>query len=151
MLDVGCGEGYAVAFFDRLGLHSHGIDGLLANVERAIVPIAHHDLTAGPYRMPVDLVVSIEVAEHISEEHVDNYLDTLANGRVVCMTAAPPHQDGHHHVNCQPSEYWIAHLEKRGYLFSHENEAYRKVCQTEVGFKYFSMSGLIFHRASAGA
>ena len=80
VLDVGCGEGHAVRFFHALGVIAHGIDGLLINVQRAVYPIALHDLLAGPYIMPVDLVWSCEVAEHIDQEKVDHYLDTLANG-----------------------------------------------------------------------
>ena len=146
VLDVGCGEGHAVSFFHRLGLHSHGIDGLLLNVKRSVIPIAHHDLTFSQYLMPVDLVLSIEVAEHIAPEYVDNFLDTLANGRVICMTAAPPGQDGHHHVNCQPSEYWVEQMKKRGYLLSEETEHFKAVSGSEIGYKYFTTSGLIFLR-----
>jgi SAM-dependent methyltransferase len=147
VLDVGCGEGYAVSFFHDLGLHAHGIDGLPLNVQRAVIPIAHHDLTSGRYFMPVDMAISIEVAEHIAPEHVDNFLDTLANGRVICMTAAPPGQDGHHHVNCQPAQYWIEHLLKRDYFLSEENDHFKAIGNSEVRYKYFSESGLIFLRA----
>jgi SAM-dependent methyltransferase len=147
VLDVGCGEGYAVSFFHDLGLHAHGIDGLPLNVQRAVIPIAHHDLTSGRYFMPVDMAISIEVAEHIAPEHVDNFLDTLANGRVICMTAAPPGQDGHHHVNCQPAQYWIEHLLKRDYFLSEENDHFKAMCNSEVRYKYFSESGLIFLHA----
>ena len=79
VLDVGCGEGHAVQFFHRLGVIAHGIDGLLINVRRAVYPIALHDLLTGPYIMPVDLVWSCEVAEHIDANKVDHYLDSLAH------------------------------------------------------------------------
>ena len=100
VLDVGCGEGHAVRFFHALGIFAHGIEGLPANVRRAVAPIAPHDILSGRYVMPVDLVWSCEVAEHILEDKVDPYLDTLANGRVVAMTHAVPGQGGYHHVNC---------------------------------------------------
>jgi cyclopropane fatty-acyl-phospholipid synthase-like methyltransferase len=112
-----------------------------------VVPIALHDLTTGPYRMPVDLVISIEVAEHIASEYVDHFLDTVANGRVICMTAALPNQDGYHHVNCHPPEYWIGKIAKRGYILSHENEIYRQICATDIGPKHFITSGLILLKA----
>ena len=48
VLDVGCGEGHAVSFFQRLGVMAHGIDGLRTNVARSVVPIALHDLLTGP-------------------------------------------------------------------------------------------------------
>ena len=100
VLDVGCGEGQSVLYFHRLGVVAHGIDGLRLNVERAVFPIAWHDLTVGPYYMPVDMVNCIEVVEHIEEKYLNNLLNTLTNGRIICLTYAVPEQDGHHHVNC---------------------------------------------------
>jgi hypothetical protein len=31
------------------------------------------------------------------------------------MTHGLPGQEGHHHVNCQPTEYWLKHLADRGF------------------------------------
>ena len=144
MLDVGCGEGHAVAFFHRLGVYAHGIDGMLSNVERAVVPIARHDILAGPYVMPVDLVWSCEVAEHIAAPKVDNYIDTLCNGRIVAMTHAVPGQPGHHHVNCQPSEYWIEKMRARGYMLHPENDLFRQISSRGETWTYFDRTGLVF-------
>lgn len=145
-LDVGCGEGHAVLFFHRAGVHSHGIDGLEINIRRAVAPIARHDLLAGPYLMPVDLVWSCEVAEHIDEGQVDHFLDTLANGRVVAMTHAVPGQGGYHHVNCQPADYWIEKMEERGYALCIDNEVFREISGREQTWNYFTKTGLVFAR-----
>lgn len=146
VLDVGCGEGHAVLFFHRLGLFAHGIEGLQANVERAVAPIARHDLLTGPYVMPVDLVWSCEVAEHIAPDRVGHFIDTLANGRVVAMTHALPDQPGHHHVNCQPEEYWIDLMQHRGYALSPDTALCRQIAEREETFNYFQASGLVFLR-----
>ena|SRR5579862_340384 len=146
VLDVGCGEGHAVLFFHRLGLFAHGIDGLPLNVRRAVMPIAQHDLLSSPYVMPVDLVWSCEVAEHIVEEKVENYPKTLANGRVVAMTHAVPGQAGYHHVNCQPREYWITHMEAAGYRLSEDTEIIKEISRKDHTWSYFSKTGLVFVR-----
>ncbi len=146
VLDVGCGEGHAVAFFRRIGCIAHGIDGLHLNIKRAVTPIALHDLTLSSYTMPVDMVWSCEVAEHLPEEKIDYFIDTLTNGRVVAMTHAVPGQSGHHHVNCQPKEYWQAKMAEKGFTLDRQNEEYRKVARSDLIFNYFSASGLIFHR-----
>ena len=143
VLDVGCGEGHAVAFFHRLGVFAHGIEGMRANVDRAVVPVAQHDLVSGPYVMPVDLVWCCEVAEHIVPDKVDNRLDTLANGRIVAMTHALPDQGGHHHVNCQPPEYWIERMATRGFKLTADNQIFRELAK-DATWTYFERSGLVF-------
>lgn len=146
VLDVGCGEGHAVEWFRGQGLDARGIDGLPLNIENAVTPIVLHDLLAGPFVCPVDLVWSCEVAEHILPEWVDHFLDTLANGRVVAMTHAVPHQGGHHHVNCQPAEYWIERMVARGYRLS-DLAAWREESARD-GDTYFSRTGLVFTRCA---
>ena len=144
MLDVGCGEGHAVDFFSRMGVKAFGIDGLLGNVQRAVTPIALHDLLSGPFTMPVDFVWSCEVAEHIAPEKVDYYVDTLANARIIAMTHAVPGQPGHHHVNCQPSEYWVAKIASRGYSLYSNNEVLRRIAAQGDVPTYFQYTGLLF-------
>jgi SAM-dependent methyltransferase len=146
MLDVGCGEGHAVAFFRSLGVIAHGIDGLPINIKRAVTPIALHDIVSGPYIMPVDLVWSCEVAEHIQEDKVDNYIRTLANGTIIAMTHAMPDQPGHHHVNNQPPEYWIEKMRSIGYDLDPYNGVYVTISKRDELESYFSRSGLVFHR-----
>jgi hypothetical protein len=146
VLDVGCGEGHAVKFFQKLGCVAHGIEGMRQNILRAVTPIAHHDLLKAPYFMPVDLVWSCEVAEHILPDKVSHYVETLANGKVIAMTHALPGQGGHHHVNCQPSEYWVDLLDKAGFQVAQFNDIYRHIAKNDVSFNYFSKSGLVFFR-----
>jgi len=146
VLDVGCGEGHAVAFFRYMGLIAHGIDGLPLNVKRAVTPISLHDIRDRPYIMPVDLVWSCEVAEHIDEDKVDNYIKTLANGKIIAMTHAQPGDGGHHHVNNQPKEYWIKKLNAAGYDLDPYNGVYVTVSKRDEVESYFSRTGLVFHR-----
>src|SRR5262245_5296730 len=144
MLDVGAGEGYAVNFFHKAGVWAHGIDGLKRNVERSVVPITYHDIIQGPYIMPVDLVLSVEVAEHIDEKYVDNYITTLCNGKIIAMTHAVPGQTGYHHVNCQTADYWISKIIARGYMLDRQNDYWRSVAASDGHYSFFSETGLVF-------
>ncbi len=60
--------------------------------------------------------MSTEVAEHLPEALADYFVGLLASiAPVVVLTAAPPGQGGHDHVNEQPPDYWIVKFERLGY------------------------------------
>ena len=147
MLDVGAGEAHSAAFFARRGIVAHGIDGLKKNIARAVHPIALHDLKAGPYTYPCDLVYCAEVVEHIAEEYLDHLLATLTNAPVIAMTHAFPGQRGHHHVNLQPPEYWVEKFATYGYQPAIDIDVLRDIARRERADSFFAQSGLVFLEA----
>jgi len=144
VLDIGSGEGHAVNFFHRLGIIAHGFDGLEDNVYQAKFPIAHHDLSTGPYLFPCDMTYCVELVEHIPDEFVPNLIKTMTNAPVIVMTHGLPGQPGHNHVNNQPPKYWIELLNENGFSLSRDNEFFRSIAKKENPQSYFSLSGLIF-------
>ena len=62
------------------------------------------------------------------------------------MTHALPGQGGHHHVNCQPPEYWIEKMARRGYALSPENNQFVEISKKEHVWNYYSNSGMLFLR-----
>lgn len=145
VLDVGCGEGHAVQWFDQHAIPSIGIDGLRANMERAVTPIMLVDLTECAFLFRVGMVWCCEVVEHIEEKHIENVLMTLCNGEVIAMTHALPGQGGHHHVNNQPDEYWIERICARGYE-ALDPVPFRAIAAAEMPQSWFARSGLVFRR-----
>lgn len=153
VLDIGCGEGHALEWFKKRGNAVVGIEGLDANVWatrakgiqchsndylKGACPLAEHDMHY------FDLVWCCEVLEHIPEgKPLDNLITDLTRGSVIAVTHAFPDQPGHHHVNCQPSEYWINAIQEKGYTYLPvATEAARALAQSP----HFKRSGLIFHR-----
>lgn len=142
ILDVGCGEGHAVKWFLDRHISAVGLDGLTINVEKCPNTCFEHDLAIEPYIAPAqfDLVWCCEVVEHIEEKYLDNLLKTLANGNYIAITAAQPGQEGWHHVNCQPRQYWIDKLDAMGYQYlNRETEHLR-----ELAHGWFRMTGMLF-------
>lgn len=122
VVDVGCGLGTWLSVFAENGVGTIlGIDG--AYVDRASLEILGetflpHDLSQ-PLRLDrsFDLATSLEVAEHLPEEHAETFVDSLTRlAPVVLFSAAIPYQGGTNHVNEQWPEYWAALFEKRGYV-----------------------------------
>lgn len=120
-LDVGCGLGGWLAAFAR-----HGVDDVLGvdgpHVDRAALSIppsrfVAHDLnTAIDLGRRFDLVISIEVAEHLEPAAAPRFVaDLCRHGDVVLFSAAIPFQGGVGHINEQWPSYWAALFAARGF------------------------------------
>lgn len=141
VLDVGCGFGAHLRLFRSLGCNVIGVEGLHYAAKRCDVPVIVHDLEKGGLHLEgIDLAFSVEAAEHVG--NVTAFLRTMCSGKIICMSAAPPGHEGHHHVTLKPPEWWINCLESLGYTwFPKLSELARN-----LGGGYFGLSGLVFVR-----
>lgn len=121
VVDVGCGTGtWLKVFEDNKVSDFLGIDGAYVNKETLRIKLdsfAEHDLET-PYKSSrnFDLVISLEVAEHLEEQSADIFIRTLVGlGDTVIFSAAIPNQGGQNHLNEREPEYWISKFEKEGY------------------------------------
>jgi len=121
IVDVGCGIGdYVMGFLGAGVPFAHGIEGSENCIRHLVVNPKY--ITIADLRTQLDLqksfevAMSFEVAEHIEPEYADIFLLNLTNlANRILITAAPPGQGGHYHVNCQPKEYWIDKFNLLGY------------------------------------
>lgn len=150
VIDVGCGDGVAVDHFVDLLKgpvrgEVVGVDGLV----KSGMYLQQHDYTTGPY-VPgdFDLCWSCEFVEHVEERYVPNFLATFACAKHVLMTHAEPGQEGHHHVNCRPSDYWMGAMAAIGYSWDRAlTEAARQQAAKNTNpWNHFKRSGLAFTR-----
>ena len=126
ILEIGCGSGFLIDYFNKKGIEVIGIDG--SKGARATVSVEIKDKIllydvrrSLKLKRKFDLIISIEVAEHIEKEFVNKFLDNLTKyGDRILLTAADVSQSGHHHVNCQPKAYWINLLEKKDFRLNTE-------------------------------
>ena len=112
VLDVGCGMGGWLATFARHGVRDFlGTDGDYVDRTRLVIPqdqFVPRDLSH-PLRLgrTFDLVVSLEVAEHLPERSAVGFVESLTSlGPIVLFSAAIPLQGGRGHVNEQWPRYW---------------------------------------------
>lgn len=64
-----------------------------------------------------DLVISLEVAEHLPPSSSESFVETLTtHGKVVLFSAAVPGQGGVNHINEQWPAYWKRLFEAREFL-----------------------------------
>lgn len=121
VVDVGCGVGTWLEVARENGAQRvQGFDGPW--VSREHLRIEGREFTAVDFaRLPVvserfDLVISLEVAEHLPAEQAHNFVDFLTSlGDLVLFGAAVPGQGGVGHVNEQWPDYWAALFRDRSF------------------------------------
>lgn len=146
VLDVGCGDGQAVSFFESLGAHAIGVDGVQTHDW-----VWQHDFTTGPIvTQPFDLVWCCEFVEHVEEQYVPNFLATFKVAPLVLMTHAEPGQGGYHHVNCQMPSYWIGAMAAIGFKLDGEltHHTRQLAAWNENPWNHYRRSGLAFRKTS---
>lgn len=114
MLDIGCGPGGMVELALDKNLKVLGVDGdfVVERSPRVKDHIKIHDYTTGVFpdiqNQTFDLGWCVEFVEHLDAQYIYNFADSFRKCKYIVMTHALPGQPGHHHVNCQPIEYWVA-------------------------------------------
>ncbi len=122
VVDVGCGLGTWLSVFREHDIDDvFGVDGNYVDKSKLDIPedrFLSFDLRK-PLRMDrqFDLVLSLEVAEHLPGECAGIFIDSLTRlGPVVLFSAAIPFQGGTDHVNEQWPDYWVKRFQAKGYV-----------------------------------
>jgi len=125
VFDVGCGSGFYLKEFATRGVLAVGCEGSDTGV--SLCPpdaiVFQHDL-----RLPLkcnqtfDLVLCIEVAEHLPSRFSEVLVKSIANcaSHHVIFTASPPGSAGDDHINCREPEFWESLFNKYGFLVNKE-------------------------------
>jgi SAM-dependent methyltransferase len=122
VIDVGCGTGVWLSVFKEYGIEDiWGVDGEYVAKETLEIPeerFIPSDL-GRPFhsKRKFDLVVSLEVAEHLPRQSAETFVGSLTGlGPVVLFSAAIPYQGGSQHLNEQWQGYWADLFRERGYV-----------------------------------
>jgi SAM-dependent methyltransferase len=158
LADVGCGTGTFAAEFARRGVRVTACEyspRARRWAERqgiVCVPFDVSKSTQPPPGCPVDVAMSLEVAEHIPVALADAFVQVMCGAsRQVFFTAAHPGQGGQGHVNEQPQAYWISKFVARG--FAHDQAASALASQrlTALGAADYLAANIMIFRAAQPA
>jgi SAM-dependent methyltransferase len=125
VVDFGCGIGTWLKACKENGFDELvGLDGEWCNTDLLFKYINKEQFKYTDLEKPIelektyDLVISLEVAEHLSEESADVFVKSLVRaGNIILFSAAFPGQGGDHHLNEQYPSYWKEKFEQYGYIF----------------------------------
>lgn len=129
VLDVGCAFGYLVEALREQGVEAWGIDISNYAIEQSAKRVrpylfAQSAVEPLPSAFPqrFDLIVSIEVLEHLHEEEMVKVLDRLASyADQMLISASFSDFTEPTHFNVQPPAYWVRKFAERGFF---ENASY---------------------------
>jgi len=122
VVDLGCGIGTWLKAFKDFGINDTvGINGKW--VDKRLLEISETEFITFDLKKPFrlgrrfDLVVSLEVAEHLPEPCAETFVDSLVRlGPVVLFSAAIPYQGGNRHVNEKWPIFWVTHFKRNRFL-----------------------------------
>jgi SAM-dependent methyltransferase len=126
ILDVGCGPGIYVEELRAVGFEAYGVDSDDRLVESEFlrrVDVVNEDI---PSWDNFDIVLSLEVGEHIPEVDAERYVEaccyplTHARRDAIYFSAARPGQGGEGHINLKPKSYWVRLFARQGYYLNPE-------------------------------
>jgi SAM-dependent methyltransferase len=151
VVDIGCGSGAWLSVFREHGVNDiFGMDGSWVDQDMLFIPAEL--FTKVDLKEPIrterqfDLVLSLEVAEHIPAEFAGAFVDSLTRmGSAILFSAAIPGQGGTHHVNEQWPDYWVRLFEKRG--FTVIDSIRKKVWQNDKVEWWYAQNLLLFVHA----
>jgi SAM-dependent methyltransferase len=134
--DFGCGLGEYLAKLSPIVNNVIGVEGSIpkqAKFEYIIEGDLTTDLKSKAFTS--DLVISLEVGEHIPAEFMGVYLDNITNhsAKYLITSWAVRGQAGFGHVNCLDNSEIIPEFEKRGFkLLEKETEKARLIIEDKA-------------------
>jgi SAM-dependent methyltransferase len=134
--DFGCGLGEYLAKLSPIVSNAIGVEGSIpkqAKFEYIIEGDLTTDLKSKAFTS--DLVISLEVGEHIPAEFMGVYLDNITNhsAKYLITSWAVRGQAGFGHVNCLDNSEIVPEFEKRGFkLLEKETEKARLVIEDKA-------------------
>jgi SAM-dependent methyltransferase len=150
IIDVGCGTGTWLRVFSELGVKDYlGVDG--EYVDRSILLIPMDRFMAHDLKKPLhlkarfDMVVSLEVAEHLPVECAETFVNSLTKlAPVILFAAAVPRQAKHKwiHPNEQWPDYWVNKFKQKGFIVV--DCMRRKIWQNDAIAWWYAQNILMF-------
>ena len=147
VLDTGCAMGFLVEALRQRGVEAYGVDiseYAIQRVDPSIKPYCWVGSVLDPFPQQYDLLVCIEVLEHLPPLKADETIKNCClHGNDVLFSSTPFDYKELTHLNVQPPEYWAELFARYGFFrdvdfdasfispwavrFRHKNEPFQSI------------------------
>jgi SAM-dependent methyltransferase len=119
VLDAGCALGFLVEGLRNQGVEAYGVDiseFAISSVHVSIQPYCWVGSVTEPFPQKYDLIVSIEVLEHMPKEQSELAVANLCqHADDILFSSSPVDYKESTHFNVQPPEYWVSVFARHGF------------------------------------
>jgi DNA repair exonuclease SbcCD ATPase subunit len=127
VIDAGCAMGLLVEALRQQGVEAWGIDISPYAIERvhdSVKPFCRQGSIAEPFERRADLIVCIEVVEHMPENEPDAAIDNMcAHADDILFSSSPNDHREPTHVSVRPAEDWAERFARHGFFRDTEFDA----------------------------
>lgn len=127
VMDAGCAMGFLVEILRDRDVEAYGVDisnYAIGNVHEDVRPYCWVGSITEEFPKKYDLIVAIEVFEHLSEDDARKAAENFyQHGGDVLFSSTPFDFEEKTHVNVQEPEYWVSLFSEYGYYHDPEYAA----------------------------
>jgi hypothetical protein len=129
IMDIGCGRGAWLKAFSEINKNSnvnlevYGLDGPWNSKDKLIINVNDYfsidlnQLKNFEFNKKVDLIISVETAEHLYPESTESFINRLCDlSDVILFSGAFLGQGGVHHFNERKHSDWASFFIKNGFF-----------------------------------
>ena len=120
VLDAGCAMGFLVESLRGVGVEAYGVDiseYAIENAHESIKPYVSVGSITEPFAQKYDLIVSIEVLEHLSKDAAEAAIANLCQHTDdILFSSTPFDYKEVTHYNVQPPDYWMEQFARHGFI-----------------------------------
>lgn len=120
VLDAGCAKGFFVEMLRKRGIEAYGVDiseYAISEVDESIKPYCWVGSVAEPFPQRYDLIVCIEVLEHMTQWEAEKAVENLcAHADDIIFSSTPFDYREATHFNVHSPEYWSSLFARHGFF-----------------------------------
>lgn len=134
VLDLGCGLGYFVDYLRQQEIDAWGVEAedLGEAFKTPGYQIRQNLSESFDLKEKYDLVICLEVVEHIPHEFEETVFDNIVHhvSKYLLFSGATPGQYGTGHINERAESHWFSHLVRRGLVLRHQETVKFRLAST---------------------